>query len=67
MLMTNVRGERPHIPDVALDMHTERGRKMGRGLAHFLGEGALVENERPGRDTSYRDRLLAAIEVGELK
>ena len=56
--MTNIRGERPQIPDVAYDMHTKRGQEMGRGLEHFLKEGALVENERPGRDTTYRERLL---------
>jgi len=67
ILATNLRGERPEIPDVAYDMHTRRGQEMGRGLEHFLKEGARVENERPGRDTTYRKRLLAAIEAGELK
>jgi len=67
ILMTNVRGERPEIPDVAYDMHTRRGQEMGRGLEHFMKEGARVENERPGRDTTYRERLLKAIEAGELK
>lgn len=51
----------PVVPDVALDMHTERGRAMGRGLVHFLEHGARVENELPGRDTTYRERLLAAL------
>ena len=67
MLVTNIRGDRPQIPDVAHDMHTKRGQEMGRGLEHFLKEGALVENERPGRNTIYRERLLKAIEAGELK
>jgi replication-associated recombination protein RarA len=66
-LAVNIRGERPVIPDVAYDMHTNRGREMGRGVEHFMKEGARVENERPGRDTTYRQRLLAAIEAGELK
>jgi replication-associated recombination protein RarA len=66
-LVVNIHGERPEIPDVAYDMHTRRGQEMGRGLEHFLNEGARVENERPGRDTTYRQRLLAAIEAGELK
>jgi len=48
-------------------MHTRRGQERGRGLAHFLKEGALVENERPNRDKTYRERLLKAIEAGELK
>ena len=67
MLKTNIRGERPQIPDVAYDMHTKRGQEMGRGLEHFMKEGARVENERPGRDTTYRERLLKAIEAGELR
>ncbi|SNT47780.1 hypothetical protein SAMN05421812_10721 [Asanoa hainanensis] len=50
----------PVIPDHALDMHTRRGQEMGRDLLHFLQEGALVHNELPGRDTTYRDWLLAA-------
>jgi replication-associated recombination protein RarA len=55
-------GERsPQIPDYALDMHTRRGQEMGRGVLHFLEEAALVENELPGRDTTYRDRLLTAL------
>jgi replication-associated recombination protein RarA len=33
------------IPDYALDMHTIRGRKMGRGLKHFFAEGAKLENQ----------------------
>jgi hypothetical protein len=45
--------------DVVLDVHTRRGQLMGRGLRHFLAEGALVENEMPDRDLTYRRRLLA--------
>jgi replication-associated recombination protein RarA len=66
-LIVDIRGGRPEIPEVAYDMHTKRGQEMGRGLEHFMKEGALVANERPGRDTTYRERLLAAIEAGELK
>ena len=33
------------IPDYALDMHTYRGRKMGRGLDHFFAEGAKLEKQ----------------------
>jgi hypothetical protein len=36
--------EKRKIPDVALDMHTIKGRKMGRGVDHFFSEGALLEN-----------------------
>jgi replication-associated recombination protein RarA len=52
-------GERlPEIPEVALDMHTRRGRALGRGVKHFLEEAAVVSNEVPGRDTTYHDRLV---------
>jgi hypothetical protein len=32
--------ERLEIPDEAKDMHTRAGRKMGRGVDHFIEEGA---------------------------
>ena len=34
------------IPDYALDKHTFRGKKMGRGIKHFLEEGAKIANEK---------------------
>ena len=38
-------GPRSHrdIPDYALDVHTEAGRKLGRGNAHFFAEGTKLE------------------------
>ncbi len=33
------------IPDYALDKHTIRGKKLGRGLEHFLAIGGKLENE----------------------
>lgn len=33
------------IPDHALDMHTARGRQMGRGKKHFLEEAGRLDNE----------------------
>ena len=51
-------GLRPDIPDYAIDMHTRRGAEMGRGFDHFLKEASRVNPELPGRDTSYRERLL---------
>ena len=33
------------IPDYALDMHTLRGRKRGRGMEHFFSEGNRLNNE----------------------
>jgi replication-associated recombination protein RarA len=56
----------PVIPDYALDMHTARGAELGRGLRHFYEEAARVLPEAPGRDDTYRQRLLAMLhEEGE--
>jgi replication-associated recombination protein RarA len=59
-------GQRPVIPDHALDMHTAAGRQRGRGLRHFLEEGAQVEPELVERDQRYRERLLALLDANEL-
>ena len=48
----------PVIPDYALDMHTARGAEIGRGLRHFYEEASQVIPEAPGRDDTYRQRLL---------
>ena len=55
----------PTIPDYALDMHTKRGSEMGRGLDHFLEEGAKLIPELPNRDTTYRHRVLAMLKGEE--
>lgn len=54
-------GERPRIevPDHALDKHTARGRKLGRGEDHFFEEAALLENEGDV-DDPYADEGRAA-------
>lgn len=36
--------ERLEIPDYAYDMHTGKGKAMGRGLDHFMDVGAHLEN-----------------------
>jgi replication-associated recombination protein RarA len=46
------------IPEYALDVHTRRGQESGRSVAEFWTDGAIVANERPGRDTSIRDELM---------
>ncbi len=39
----NAQGARiPEIPDYAYDMHTRRGKEMGRGLDHFYEEAAKL-------------------------
>lgn len=54
-------GRVPEIPDFALDMHTRRGREMGRDFKHFLAEGSRVANEFPV-DENYKARLLALLD-----
>ena len=54
-------GRKPDIPDFALDMHTEKGRALGRDFKHFLAEGSRVENELP-MDQNYKSRLLALLD-----
>jgi replication-associated recombination protein RarA len=57
-------GERaPELPDAVFDMHTRRGQELGRGPLHFLTEGAVVANEIPDRDRTYRERLLEIYEA----
>lgn len=55
-------GLRPEIPDYALDVHTKRGQQLGRGLQHFLQEGAKVAPELTEDDSPWRQRLLDLIE-----
>ena len=40
------------VPDFALDKHTMRGRRMGRGLEHFRREGSVLE---PAHTDRYED------------
>lgn len=54
-------GRKPIIPDFALDMHTEKGRSMGRDFKHFLAEGSRVENELQV-DENYKARLLTLLD-----
>ena len=57
--VTDIDGQRPVIPDYAIDMHTAEGRQRGRGVRHFLEEGAQVSPELANREQHYRERLLA--------
>ncbi len=47
-------GGRREIPDFALDMHTDRGRKMKRGIKHWWEEG--IEIARAVGGSLYRRR-----------
>jgi replication-associated recombination protein RarA len=58
---------RPKIPDYALDMHTAQGQALGRGLRHFLEQGAQLAPELPDRDRTYRQRLMEMLDRGEIE
>ena len=62
-LENQVRDKAPEIPDFALDMHTKRGSEMGRNYEHFMKEASRIENPAKDRDSSYRDRIMAAIDL----
>jgi replication-associated recombination protein RarA len=47
------------VPDHALDMHTARGRRMGRGRKHFVEEAGKLENETLPDRAAYRARPTA--------
>jgi replication-associated recombination protein RarA len=57
-LRSMLEGFAPEIPDYALDMHTMKGKAMGRGLQHFRDEGALLipppTEPDPYEDGAYR-------------
>ena len=60
-------GERlPEIPDVALDMHTGAGQQKGRDYRHFMDEASKVVPEIEGKDQTYRNWILAALDAGKL-
>jgi replication-associated recombination protein RarA len=50
---------RREIPDVALDRHTQRGKRRGRGWDHWVEEGCHVVPEAVGMNV-YKDRATAA-------
>ena len=60
-------GERlPEIPDFALDMHTRRGKEMGRDYRWFVEEASRVNPEIADRDQTYRRWIIEALDKGKL-
>ncbi len=51
----------PTIPSYAVDKHTLQGQQEGRTEDDFYSEGSLVSPEWDGRDTTYRERILAIL------
>jgi len=70
-LLNVVYGEIQHedkklpIPDYALDMHTLRGKKMGRGLEHFFSEGTKL-NKEPF-ENPYTEKAREILKQGSFK
>lgn len=56
------RGYKPEIPDYAIDMHTIKGREMGRDVFYFLNEASKVEPLWEGYDDCYRQKLIKMCE-----
>ena len=54
------------VPDYAWDMHTRKGKKMGRGLEHFYDEGAKINNaNKVDREEEFEKLALEAdLETG---
>jgi hypothetical protein len=55
--------ERREVPDFALDVHTARGRAMGRGWQHFAEVAGVLEpwaGDLEQLSAHYRDRWLKA-------
>lgn len=45
------------IPDYALDQHTRRGKRMGKGIGDFFTEGSLLTNHKPiSKEEFYKCR-----------
>ena len=61
-------GERlPEIPDFALDMHTRRGKEMGRDYRWFMEEASRVSPQIEDRDETYRQWIINALDTDKLK
>ena len=43
-------GEKPQVPDYTYDLHTRKGREMGRDEMHFLTDASRVVPELEGED-----------------
>jgi len=57
IMRESAKGEAPVIPDYAYDMHTLKGRGMGRDILYFLEEGSKVTPQWENYDDSFRQRL----------
>ena len=60
-------GKKPIVPDFAIDMHTEEGRKQGRDFQHFLNEASKTNNTLEVNE-DFKEKLLELLkEIDENK
>lgn len=58
----------PIIPDYAIDMHTRRGKEIGRSTEHFYHEAVIINPELRNRNRHYREALFTLLGIkGEEK
>lgn len=50
---------RREIPEYALDIHTRRGKAMGKTIRDFLSEGSVLENHEPYGNEEELKRICA--------
>ncbi len=56
------------IPDYAFDMHTSKGRRMGKDLQHFVEEGCRMENhKKQPLEDQYQKRALVELQKMKFK
>jgi replication-associated recombination protein RarA len=55
------------IPDYALDQHTQRGKRQGRGIPHWAEEGCQLTNEVAGLNVYQERALQLRLTHGRLK
>ena len=54
-------GKKPVIPDFAIDMHTEEGRKLGRDFKHFLAVASQTNNNLEVNE-DFKEKLLTLLQ-----
>ena len=54
-------GKKPVIPDFAIDMHTEEGRKLGRDFKHFLTVASQTNNNLAVNE-DFKEKLLKLLQ-----
>ena len=55
----------PVIPDVALNIRTDRGQKLGRGYRHHIDAASNAAPEVANKDQNYRDWIKKALDQGK--